>query len=224
MKNILAISAHADDETLGCCGALLRHRKDGDGLYWALATEPVGAMASPAFMQQRERQIADVSEAIGYQNIWRLGLPAAGLDALPPSQVIEAFLPVIDAVRPDIIYCVHRNDAHGDHRVVFDAMWVASKPIHGRPAADIYCYETLSSTNLSHSFGGTAFAPDYYVDISGFMDQKKAINGLYMTEFHAPPHPRSLDALEALARYRGASVGVHHAEAFVTVRRFWRAA
>lgn len=222
MRNILAISAHADDETLGCGGTLLRHRSDGDRLFWALATEPVGAMARPAFVEQRERQIADVTKAIGYEKIWRLGLPAAGLDALPLSQVIEALVPVIDVVRPDIIYCTHRNDVHGDHRAVFDAMWVASKPIHGRPAADICCYETLSSTNLAHGLNGQAFTPDYYVDISDFMSEKRVVNGLYMTEFHEPPHPRSLDALEALARYRGASIGVPYAEAFVTLRRLWR--
>ncbi len=223
MKTILIVSAHADDETLGCAGTMLRHRQQCDRLFWVLATEPTGDMAQPDFVAQRERQIAEVSDAIGYEKIWRLRLPAAGLDALPPSRVIAALQTIIDSVHPDIIYSVHRNDVHGDHRALFDALWVAAKPIHGRPAADIYCYETLSSTNLAHRMNGKSFAPDYFVDISGLMEQKKAINGLYQSEFHTPPHPRSLDAVEALARYRGAAMGVHYAEAFVTLRRFWSA-
>ena len=38
MNKVLVIAPHPDDETLGCGGSLLRHRKNGDDLYWVICT------------------------------------------------------------------------------------------------------------------------------------------------------------------------------------------
>jgi len=35
---VLVISAHPDDETLGCGGMLLRHRSKGESVHWFVAT------------------------------------------------------------------------------------------------------------------------------------------------------------------------------------------
>jgi len=38
MKKVLAVAVHPDDETLGCGGALLKHKKNGDEIYWLIIT------------------------------------------------------------------------------------------------------------------------------------------------------------------------------------------
>ena len=38
MKNVLVITPHPDDETLGCGGTLLRHIAEGDKVYWLIGT------------------------------------------------------------------------------------------------------------------------------------------------------------------------------------------
>ena len=38
MKKIIVISAHPDDETLGAGGTLLKHKENGDELYWLIVT------------------------------------------------------------------------------------------------------------------------------------------------------------------------------------------
>jgi len=39
MRNkILVVAPHPDDETLGCGGTLLRHKKNGDEIYWMIVT------------------------------------------------------------------------------------------------------------------------------------------------------------------------------------------
>ncbi|MGC6434296.1 MAG: PIG-L deacetylase family protein, partial [Crocinitomicaceae bacterium] len=38
MKKIVVISAHPDDETLGAGGTLLKHKFEGDQLFWINAT------------------------------------------------------------------------------------------------------------------------------------------------------------------------------------------
>ena len=38
MRNIVVISAHPDDEILGVGGTLLKHKKNGDKIYWLITT------------------------------------------------------------------------------------------------------------------------------------------------------------------------------------------
>jgi hypothetical protein len=42
--------------------------------------------------------------------------------------------------------------------------------------------------------------------------------GIYQTELQPEPLPRSPSAIRALARYRGATVGVEYVEAFMLIR------
>ena len=39
MKRILVIAVHPDDETLGCGGTLLKHKKKGERIYWLILTK-----------------------------------------------------------------------------------------------------------------------------------------------------------------------------------------
>ena len=39
MKNIIVISAHPDDEILGCGGTLIKHREAGDKIDWLITTK-----------------------------------------------------------------------------------------------------------------------------------------------------------------------------------------
>ena len=48
MSNVLVIAPHADDETLGCGGTLLRHASEGDETSWLIMT--------------------DADESLGYRN------------------------------------------------------------------------------------------------------------------------------------------------------------
>ena len=38
MKNVIVISAHPDDETLGVGGTLIKHIANGDNVYWLIVT------------------------------------------------------------------------------------------------------------------------------------------------------------------------------------------
>ena len=37
--NIVIISAHPDDETLGAGGTILKHKENGDKIYWIITTK-----------------------------------------------------------------------------------------------------------------------------------------------------------------------------------------
>lgn len=62
------------------------------------------------------------------------------------------------------------------------------------------------------------FVPNFFVDISEYMEQKIDAVNLYDTELGQHPFPRSIKNIEALATVRGAAAGVEYAEAFRMIK------
>lgn len=215
---ILAVSAHPDDETLGCGGTLLKHKVAGDRLDWLITTQPGEGRFSAEFIARRRKQINAVQKAYGFGQVHQLEFFAAELDRAPFGEVIEATTAAVKSAEPDRVYVVHPGDVHSEHRITFDAVWAALKPFRRGQCAEVYCYETASSTNMAPPMPGCAFVPTAYCDIGEFLDRKLEIFRIYESEVQAPPGPRSIESVEALARWRGSAVGLAHAEAFNVVR------
>ena len=85
----------------------------------------------------------------------------------------------------------------------------------------VLSYETLSSTDAAPAGAGRMFLPNVFSDISEHVDEKVAIMGMYETEIHAEPMPRSPSAIRALARFRGSTISTEYAEAFALVRELF---
>ena len=95
---------------------------------------------------------------------------------------------------------------------------VALRSKYDHPVRRIYAYETLSETGISFPTAEKAFVPNVYVDISDFLEQKKEALHCYASQVGEFPDLRSPEAVEALARFRGATVNVQAAEAFMLIR------
>ena len=79
--------------------------------------------------------------------------------------------------------------------------------------------EAMQNANSWDAPGVTpAFVPSVFVDISDFLDAKLVAFGCYRSQVRAFPSERSTEALEALARLRGATVHRNAAEAFMLIR------
>ena len=57
------------------------------------------------------------------------------------------------------------------------------------------------------------------MDISDYFEKKIKSMSYYQSQLKEYPHPRSVEAVEALAKYRGSTVGVLYAESFMLVRK-----
>jgi|SRR6185503_1211355 len=220
---VLAIAPHPDDETLGCGGTLLSHRKKGDTISWLIVTRGHEPQWSKEVLAQKEEEIAAVNAAYGFANLYRADLPTVKLESLPLGDVIDKLREAITAAKPDIVYLNHFGDVHSDHRVVFDATMSVLKPFYsGRHGVKrVLSYEVLSSTDAFPANPARAFVPNVFADISQYIDRKLEIMSMYRSEVQDYPLPRSNDSLRALARYRGSSIGVDHAEAFMLVREVY---
>ena len=82
----------------------------------------------------------------------------------------------------------------------------------------ILSYETLSSTEAAPPQPSRLFAPTVYRDVTSHLEAKLEIMHLYVSEAQPDPLPRGPSAIRALARYRGATIGVEYAEAFMLIR------
>jgi LmbE family N-acetylglucosaminyl deacetylase len=216
---VLVIAPHADDETLGVGGTLLRHRAAGDSLHWLIVTDRQSADGSSAdAVARREAEVAEVAGDYGFASVHRLGLVPAQLDAQPLAGIVDAIGKVVRQVAPEIVYLPFRGDIHTDHGVVFDAGAACTKWFRYPSVRRVLCYEVTSETEQALNPETARFAPNYYVDISAWLDAKIRICGRYASEVHAFPFPRSDVAMRALAQTRGAACGAQAAEAFMLLR------
>ena len=166
-------------------------------------------------MKIREKEIQKVSEVLGIKKTYHLDFPAVKLDTIPQKELNNSTLKIMAEVNPDIVYIPHKGDLNKDHRLIFDAALVATRPINNR-IKRILSYETLSNTEWGQAI--EPFVPSVYVDISETIDKKIEAMKIYKGELREYPHPRSLEIIEALAKKRGSEAGIRFAEAFMLIR------
>jgi N-acetylglucosamine malate deacetylase 1 len=163
-------------------------------------------------------ELAAAHSVIGVKTATFLDFPAPKLDTVPGHQLADALLGQLRKIRPDVLYIPHQGDLHSDHKATYWAALVAARPSSGTGPSRVLCYETLSETEWGAPTSAEAFVPTVFVNIAEYIPIKLRAMACYETQLQAPPHPRSLKAIEALAVYRGAAVSVAAAEAFVLVR------
>jgi len=214
----LVVAPHPDDETLGCGGTLLRHKADGAELGWLIVTGMSEEAGWPAeTVRQREAEIDKVGELFGFDQVFNLCLPSTKLDRLPMSDLIDKFSAVFREFQPIEVLVPCRSDAHTDHRIVFDAAIACTKWFRYPSVKKVLAYETISETDFALN-QDNAFRPNYFFDISEYLERKLEIMAVYKSELGDFPFPRSNEAIRALAALRGSAAGFKAAEAFQLLR------
>lgn len=218
-KTVLVVAAHPDDEVLGCGGTIARHAAEGCRVYVVFLADGEGARknAVPEAAAEREGSAATALQILGARPPIFLGLEDNRLDAYPLLEIVQLVEKVVADLKPDIVYTHHGGDLNIDHELTHRAVMTACRPLPGSAASEIYTFEVVSSTEWG-SPGVHHFAPQMYVDISSYMAQKTLAMEAYLEEMRTTPHARSFENVAALASYRGASVGVALAEAFMVMR------
>jgi len=106
-----------------------------------------------------------------------------------------------------------------DHRRLHEAVVTACRPPPRHVVKRLLSFEVASSTEWQPPGSAPAFHPNWFVDISDQWELKREALAAYSSEMREWPHARSLEAVEHLARWRGAQVGVEAAEAFCLLRQ-----
>ncbi|MGN9133994.1 PIG-L deacetylase family protein [Clostridium sp. HCP1S3_B4] len=215
--NVLVVSPHPDDETLGAGGTLLKYKAQRKNIYWLIISnieEKYGY--SKEQVERRNNEIKKVSELYDFTKVYNLKLFPAKLDSYDDNEIISKVSNVIKEVKPEEIILPYRNDVHSDHKKVFDCVYSCTKVFRYNFIKKILEMEILSETDFANTQYG--YVPDYFVDISNYFDKKVQIIKEYKSEIGKHPYPRSVEGIEALAKIRGIAAGVKYAEAFKVVK------
>lgn len=220
-KTVLVIAAHADDEALGCGGAIAKHTAAGDTVDVVFVADGVtsraGADAGDGEIVRRQQAAENAQKILGINSTVFLGLPDNRLDSLALLDIVQPIEAIVAKLSPEIIYTHHGGDLNVDHRVVHQAVMTACRPLPGCPVREILAFEVMSSTEWGGA-GLLPFTPNLFVDISRHLDAKMRALEAYALEMRAAPHSRSVAHLRYLAQHRGCSVGVEAAEGFMVMR------
>lgn len=216
-KNVLFVAVHPDDETLGCGGTILKHKYNGDNIYWLILTSIENhPNRYPDFMvNKRQQTISRVASVYGFNNVYEMKFPTILLDKFPLIELVQKLDAVVCEIKPNVVYLPNSNDVHSDHRVAFSALYSCLKSFRKPYIEQVLMMEILSETEFAPALPSTSFIPNVFVDITDFIDKKLEIMSMYDTEIMDEPFPRSISSIEALARTRGSRAGVKYAEAYM---------
>lgn len=218
-ESVLIIAAHPDDEMLGCGGSIARHKKEGDTVCVLIMADGVGSRnhtESKVAENRAERKCfaQKANSLLGVDELVMLSYPDNRMDSVALLDIVQDIERQLCRSQPSIIYTHSSTDVNIDHRRVHEAVLAASRPQPGNSIRQLLFFETPSSTEWRPPASQNAFAPNWFVDISDFLELKLKALEEYLPELRDFPHPRSLAAVEYLARWRGACVGLAAAEAF----------
>ena len=221
---ISVVVAHPDDEVLGCGGTIARLTQEKNLVYITILGEGVTSRypsrneANADLVQQLRAQSREVAHILGATDIFFHDLPDNRFDTLPLLDVVKIIEESVERLHPDVIYTNHMGDLNIDHQITGRAVLTATRPTPGQSVRDIYCFEVPSSTEWGFQRIEPAFQPSVFVDISATIGVKIQAMGKYVGESRPFPHPRSPEALQAIARRWGSVAGVTDAEAFELIR------
>jgi LmbE family N-acetylglucosaminyl deacetylase len=142
------------------------------------------------------------------------------------SELRNALTEVFRRFKADLVLVSPPMDYQSDHIIATDIAFQAAHlaSLEGldvdEPALDrapaLYYYDAIL---------GLEFVPSFYVDISGEIEDKKAIAALHksqMENMQAVGGWDLVDMIDIVGRYRGLQSGVQYAEAFQPCLRFPR--
>jgi len=225
---ILIIAAHPDDEVLGCGGTIAKHLQNGDEVHVLILAEGVTSRDEVRERESRAGELSQLAQAaqeagriLGVKSVELYDFPDNRMDSVDLLDVVKVVERAIDKYKPDMVYTHHAGDVNIDHRIVHQAVVTACRPLPGQCVKTLLFFEVPSSTEWQTAGSALVFLPNYFVDISNCLDKKLQALKVYESEMRPWPHPRSLLAVEHLARWRGAMVGVEAVEGFVLGRKLW---
>lgn len=221
----LVIAAHPDDEVLGCGATIARLADEGWAVHVVIVAEGATSrniVRDPAMHEQDLSELARCAEIangiLGGASIKLLSLPDNRMDGMELLDVVKIVEAEIELHKPDMVLTHHTGYVNVDHQVLHDAVITAYRPQPGHWVRTLLFFEVPSSTEWRPAASGMQFAPDYFFDVTDFLDRKLAALNAYALEMRAFPHPRTIKAVEHLSGWRGATIGCAAAEAFMLGR------
>lgn len=222
---IVIIAAHPDDEVIGCGGSIAKWAKAGHEVHVVIMAEGATSRDQNRDRVARSKEINSLhkaarvaSDILGATSLAMLDFPDNRMDSADKLDVIKAVETHINKIKPGMVVTHYASDLNVDHQIVHDAVITACRPEPDQSVQRLLAFEVASSTEWRNSIPNTSFSPNVFENIADTIEIKKLALNAYASEMREWPHPRSIRAIEHLARWRGATIGFEAAEAFSLIR------
>lgn len=223
-SQIGVIVAHPDDEVLAFGGSIARHASLNDDVHILILATGLTSRDGSSAHNQMENQLErlrtnakNAAEILGAQSIEFCDFPDNSMDTVPLLKVIKKVEKFIHSKGIEKIYTHYDCDINIDHEITNRAVITASRSLPESTVCEIYAGEILSSSEFN--INRNRFIPDTYIELSYELDCKIKAIQCYTDELQRSPHPRSVDAIRALAILRGSEAGVKYAESLKLLRQ-----
>lgn len=222
MKKVLIVSAHPDDDILGCGGIINRFHSQARFKVIFIGEGSTCRFDSPDSPEAQRALVTRTHCAkqsldfLGISDYKFYDLPCGRLDQEPQIKINKIIEKEIKSFEPDTIFTHSNLDSNKDHSKVYDSTIIATRPQCS--VKDLYSYEVLSSSEWGFH---KAFSPSVFYELSekDVLVKWGALKK-YSAEIEEWPHPRSKRGVFSLASLRGMQSGFEYAEAFRLVRSF----
>lgn len=225
--DILAMAAHPDDVELSCAGTLMIHARQGKTVGIVDLTE--GELGTRGTFQTRQEEAAAAAGVIGVAVRDNLGLPDGFFENKKEHQL--SVIRAIRKYRPDIILANAPEDRHPDHgraaQLIFESCFLAGL-IKVETELDGQKQQPWRPKQVFHFIQDTYLDPDFIVDITEVVDQKKEAIRCFKTQFLAPQQETLQTYISSQAFFDsifhrsamwGKMIGVAHGEGFISPKK-----
>lgn len=218
-QRILVISPHPDDEAIGCGGLIMLSRAKK----WPVHILYMSVGTSRQFVTGKtnaKTRIPEIKQAAKFgaftYTIGFRGKAFMRLDALPQKTLIEQIENSIQAFKPTVVTLPHIDSYDQDHRATATAAITALRPlppkVRHQPSL-VLSYAEPYDWDIKEGFH-----PNFYIDISEFMEQKIALLKKHASQMRNDPFPRSVENLTRLAGFWGTQISTTYAEAYKVLK------
>jgi len=220
--NYLVVVAHPDDESDGAGATIHKLITEGNNVAVCIMVGKVVARRGLSdSLEEDEKKAMDI---LGVKKVYQADFPNIKMNTTPHLDLVQFIESAIEDYNAEAIITHHPTDVNNDHVMTSYAAQAAARLFQrkeGIPALKLFIFmETPSSTEWSLDSGANRFTPNLFVEIGkeGLQIKHKAL-AAYKGVMRVYPHPRSIEAYEGLAAYRGCQSGCKYAEAFECVFR-----
>ena len=218
--NYLVVVAHPDDESDAAGGTIHKLIKEGHKVAVAIMVSQAAARVnlSDTLSSDEEEAMA----ILGVHKVYHADFPNIKMNTVPHLEMVQFIESCIDDFHAEAIVTHHPTDTNIDHRETSYAAQAACRLFQRREVSyrlKLFMYmETPSATEWSLDSSSLRFTPNRFIEIGrDGLDVKIRALQAYKGVMRPYPHPRSVEAYEGLAAYRGCQAGLKYAESFEVV-------
>ena len=215
-KKTLVIAPHLDDETIALGGTIKKLSKAKMQVNVII----VGGHLPPLYSKKNylitKKESKNALKILGVKKVFYLDLPALEFHKNSYQVINSRLNDIMNNLSPTAVF-IPFPDRHIDHRTIFDCAMVNTRPNKKNYPKLVLSYETLSETHWNAPYIEPNFNPDFFIDIGTTIKDKIKALKCYHSQIKKN-QSRSVEAVEALAKFRGSQNGCKYAESFKLIR------